>query len=103
MTRIEAGAMRVVFEPVDVQDLIGSALEQVKDRVGNRPVTTDLPPDLPLVPMDFVLMNQVLVNLLDNALKYSPPEAPIELRAQIAGAFLEIDVADRGVGIPKET
>jgi two-component system sensor histidine kinase KdpD len=52
--------------------------------------------------MDFVLISQVLVNLLDNALKYSPADSPIEVRAQVAGRYLEIEVEDRGVGIPAE-
>jgi two-component system sensor histidine kinase KdpD len=50
--------------------------------------------------MDFVLIERVLVNVIDNALKYSPTESPIDIRAQMAGAFVEITVADRGVGIP---
>jgi two-component system, OmpR family, sensor histidine kinase KdpD len=50
--------------------------------------------------MDFVLMVQVLVNLLDNAIKYSSPTSPIDVHARAAGANLEITVADRGVGIP---
>jgi two-component system sensor histidine kinase KdpD len=102
MTRIEAGAMRVIAEPCDVQDVIGSTLDRLADRLKDRPVTVDVPPTLPLVPMDFVLIVQVLVNLLDNALKYSPPDTPIEVRAQLADAYLEIAVADRGVGIPPE-
>jgi len=50
--------------------------------------------------MDFALFVQVLVNLLDNAIKYSPPEKPIEIRAQLEGKALEIGVYDQGVGIP---
>jgi two-component system sensor histidine kinase KdpD len=102
MTRLEAGAMQLTMEPADIQDVIGSALEQVSDRFGDRKIVVDTSSDLPLVPMDFVLIVQVLVNLLDNALKYSPPDSPIEVRAQCAGAFLEIEVVDRGVGIPQE-
>jgi two-component system sensor histidine kinase KdpD len=102
MTRLEAGAMRLTIQPADVQDVIGSALEQVSDRLGDRVMAIDTSSDLPLVPMDFVLMVQVLVNLLDNALKYSPPDSPIEVRAQCSGAYLQIEVADRGVGIPRE-
>jgi two-component system sensor histidine kinase KdpD len=102
MTRIEAGAMRVKLELVDVQDLIGSALDQMEKHIGDRQVIVNLPEDLPLVPLDFVLMAQVLVNLLDNALKYSPPEAPIEMSACVSGAYLKIEVADRGSGIPGE-
>jgi two-component system sensor histidine kinase KdpD len=52
--------------------------------------------------MDFVLIVQVLVNLLDNAIKYSQPDTLIEIAAHIAGAYLELEVRDRGVGIPQE-
>jgi two-component system sensor histidine kinase KdpD len=102
MTRIEAGALKVAREPCDVQDVIGAALEPLDDRLRSRPLTMDVPPDLPLVPMDFVLMAQVLVNLLDNALKYSRSDAPIEVRAHVDGAEARIQVADRGVGIPPD-
>ncbi|MGA9347641.1 MAG: sensor histidine kinase KdpD [Anaerolineae bacterium] len=102
MTRIEAGALKVAREPCDVQDVIGTALESLDDWLRSRPLTVDVPSDLPLVPMDFVLMAQVLVNLLDNALKYSPPGTPIEVRAHVDGAGAHIQVADRGVGIPSD-
>jgi two-component system sensor histidine kinase KdpD len=102
MTRLESGALRVKRDAVDLQDLIGSSLEEVGSRLGNRAVTVDVPDGLPLVSMDFVLIQRVLVNVIDNGLKYSPPESPIEIRAQMAGAFVEITVADRGVGIPPE-
>ncbi|MEP7357796.1 MAG: ATP-binding protein, partial [Anaerolineales bacterium] len=102
MTRLEAGALTLRLEPGDVQDLIGTSLEQVDDRLGGRPVTLEVPADLPLVPMDFALMTRVLVNLLDNALKYSPAGSPLEVRARVSAAGLEVEVADRGVGIPPE-
>jgi two-component system sensor histidine kinase KdpD len=59
-----------------------------------------VPPDLPLVPMDDVLIEQVLINLLDNALKYTPTESPIEVSAEDAGGAVLIEVADRGPGLP---
>jgi two-component system sensor histidine kinase KdpD len=102
MSRIEAGAMRIALEPVDVQDLIGSALEQIGVRGKDRMIRIKIAPDLPLVMMDFVLMSQALVNLIDNALKYSPPDTQIEIRADQSGSSLEISVTDRGVGIPDE-
>ncbi len=67
MTRLEAGAFRVAHELCDVQDVIGAALEQLDDRLGDRRIETDVPTDLPLAPMDFVLITRVLVNLLDNS------------------------------------
>jgi two-component system sensor histidine kinase KdpD len=94
--------MRLKPDAVDLQDLIGSSLEEAGSRLGNRTVTVDVPDDLPLVQIDFVLIERVLVNVIDNALKYSPSESPIEVKASMAGAFVEIMVADRGVGIPQE-
>ncbi len=102
MTRLESGAMHIKKEACDIQDLVGSALEDLSGRLGDRPVQVAIPPELPLVPLDFVLIGRVLVNVIDNALKYSPSDTSIEIRAHIAGAFLEIEVADRGTGIPPE-
>jgi two-component system sensor histidine kinase KdpD len=102
MTRLEAGALRLAPEPCDVQDVIGAALTQMEETLRDRRVTLDVPEELPLVPMDFVTIVQVLVNLLDNAHKYSPPETAIDLRARAVGAFLEVEVSDRGLGIPRE-
>ena len=102
MTRLEAGVLKVAPEPCDVQDVIGVALEQFGDRPGVQQVVVNLPEDLPLASMDFVLMTQVLVNLLDNALKYSPTQTPVEVRAHVVSGHLQIEVADRGMGIPPE-
>jgi two-component system, OmpR family, sensor histidine kinase KdpD len=100
MTRIEAGALKLVCEPCDVQDLVGAAMERLRERIADRPVLLDIPSDLPLVPMDFVLMEQVLVNLMDNALKYSPASLPIELRAWVEGSEVRADLADNATPIP---
>ncbi len=100
MTRIEAGVLKAVAELCDVQEVISAALERLEKRLAGRPVTVDAP--ALLVPMDFVLMVQVLVNLLDNALKYSPADTPIEVAARLSDGTLEITVADRGVGVPAE-
>jgi two-component system sensor histidine kinase KdpD len=102
MTRLEAGAVHIHREPRDLQDVIGAALQQMGERLGDRPVEIDLPANLPLVPLDDVLMVHVLVNLIDNALKYSEPGSPIDIGVRIAGAEAQIDLADRGIGIPAE-
>ncbi len=102
MTRVEAGALRLRLEPSDVQDVIGSALAQLDDRLGDRRVNIHVPDEFPLVPMDFALMTRVLVNVIDNALKYSPPGSPIEVEAKLPAGQLEIEVSDRGLGIPAE-
>lgn len=100
MTRVESGAMQIHREPAEVEDVIGSALEQLKARLDERPVHIEIPKDLPLVPLDFGLMTQVLVNLIDNATKYSPSDSPIEIKASKTSNAVEIEVADRGIGIP---
>jgi two-component system sensor histidine kinase KdpD len=102
MTRIEAGAIRLYPEPTDLEDLVGAALEQLRERLGQRPVTVQVPENLPLVPLDYPLMVQVLVNVIDNALKYSPPDQPVEISAYQTGTEVAIEVADRGAGIPLE-
>jgi two-component system sensor histidine kinase KdpD len=102
MTRLEAGAIKVKREPRDVQDAIGAALQQVAERLRSRPVEIDVPPDLPLVSMDSVLIVHALVNLIENALKYSPPDSPIRICTRVSDGEIAIEVADRGVGIPEE-
>ncbi len=102
MTRIEAGAVRLNTEECDVQDLVGCALTALEPRIGKREVSFRMLPVMPLVPMDMVLMIQVLVNLLENSLKYSPPDTPIEIVATTDSSWLVISVADQGAGIPEQ-
>jgi len=102
MTRIESGAIQLHREPGDIQDLIGTALEQLGKRIANRKVQVDVPVDFPLVPMDFTLMVQVLVNVLENAVKYSPEYCLIEVSAELEDDRACIKIADRGEGIPPE-
>jgi two-component system, OmpR family, sensor histidine kinase KdpD len=102
MTRIEAGAMKMKLRPGDVQDVIGAALERAARRLDGRKVITDIASGLPAVCMDFVLMVQVLFNLLDNAVKYSPEETPVEVQACGTAGGIEIRVRDHGLGIPEE-
>jgi two-component system sensor histidine kinase KdpD len=102
MSRLEAGAIKVRLEPCDIQDVIGAALAQLDEQLGKREVRVNLPEDLPLLPMDYILIVHVLVNILDNAIKYSSPELPIDITTRVSNAFVEIDIADRGIGIPPE-
>ncbi len=102
MTRLEAGSIHLRREPCDIQDAIGAALEQLEKPLAKRPVKVDLPPDLPLISMDIALFGQALVNILDNAIKYSPPEALIEINVTQSQDTVKIEVCDRGIGIPTE-
>ncbi len=103
ITRLEAGVLRIHKEPYDFQDLIGSCLASFEPRLKNRKVEVRLPSDLPLVPMDSVLMAQVIINLLDNALKYSPENSTISIESRVRDGWLESEVADQGPGIPEES
>jgi two-component system sensor histidine kinase KdpD len=100
MSRLEAGALKMSRQPCDIQDVIGAALQQLNGLLAQRPIEINLPADLPLVSLDFVLMAQALVNVLENAAKYSSPTSPIDIRAQVVSDELEIQIADRGSGIP---
>jgi two-component system sensor histidine kinase KdpD len=100
MTRLEAGALRVNKEWQPLEEVVGSALNRMDEALAGRQLAIDLARDLPLVPLDAVLIEQVLVNLLENAVKYTPPGSPIEIRASIRPGGVEVVVADRGPGIP---
>jgi two-component system sensor histidine kinase KdpD len=100
MTRIEAGAVKLHLEPCDVQELVGCALTVMETRSDTRKVSFKMLPVMPLVPMDLVLMTQVLVNLLENSLKYSPPGSPIEIVATTEASWMVLEVDDRGPGVP---
>jgi two-component system sensor histidine kinase KdpD len=99
MTRLQGGALRLRRAPADIQDLIGTSLSQLGDAVTGRKIEVDVAPNIPLVSVDFALITRVLANIVENAIKYSPPEAPITIRARAVGGNLEIMVADRGPGV----
>ena len=103
MTRLEAGAVKLKKEPSDVQDLAGCALAAIEQRLGAREVEVQIPPGLPLVRMDMALMTQVLVNLLDNALKYSPPESISSSAAAMTTALLTWRLPTAAPAFPKPT
>jgi two-component system, OmpR family, sensor histidine kinase KdpD len=98
MTRLESGTVKVHKEWLSLEELVGSALSHLDSRLGAREVRVDLPTDLPLVPGDAVLLEQVLINLLENALKYS--SGAIEIRAEAMAGEVLVEVSDRGTGIP---
>jgi two-component system, OmpR family, sensor histidine kinase KdpD len=101
MTRLESGALQLRKEWHPLEEVIGAALNHLGKRLGDRRVDTSLPPDLPLVPIDDVLIEQVLVNLLDNAIKYTPAASPIRIMATATDEAVTVEVADRGPGLPR--
>ena len=100
MTRIDAGALRPRMEMVDLSDVVGSALKSAQKLVARHRLEIDLAPDLPMAPLDFVLTEHVLVNLLDNAAKYAPVGSLIRLSAYEADEQLHVAITDEGPGIP---
>jgi two-component system sensor histidine kinase KdpD len=102
ITRLEAGAVRLKLEPGDIQDLVGCAIAAVERRLDKRKVVVRLQPELPFITIDMALMTQVLVNLLDNAMKYSPLESDIEIAAGADSSRVTLEVSDHGPGVPEE-
>lgn len=103
MTRLESGAVKPRLEWCDVADLINVALRQNESELAGHPVHLSLPKPLPLVKMDFVLIEQVINNLLLNAANYTPPDTPVDIKAWTAPDAMVISVADRGPGLPQES
>ena len=103
MTWLEAGGLKLNQQWQPLQEVVGAALHRMHRRLADRAITTDVPGDLPLVHIDAVLIEQLLINLLDNAMQYTPAGTAIEIAARQNGAAIEVEVADRGPGIPAGT
>jgi two-component system, OmpR family, sensor histidine kinase KdpD len=99
MTRVESGALVLRREWIPVDELVGSALARTRPRLDPRTVRTQLD-DVPLLHVDPILFEQVLVNLLDNEAKYTPPESTIEITARVSGGAIELCIVDDGPGLP---
>lgn len=100
MVRIESGMLRLRKAWCDLEDIVGVALTQVKDSLQNRVIRLEIEESIPPIEVDDVLLEQVLVNVLSNAIKYSPDESEIVLSARENKNMIEIIIADKGVGIP---
>jgi two-component system sensor histidine kinase KdpD len=100
MTRLESGALQIKTDRIDLAEVIETALRRAARILSPFRVAVELAPDLPMLPVDAVLFEQVLFNLLDNAAKHSAPGAPIRITADRAGGMVRIAVIDAGDGIP---
>jgi two-component system sensor histidine kinase KdpD len=100
MTRLEAGMLAPKRDWVAVDDLMASAVQRARRHIGRHPISIKPHSELPLCRLDFVLFEQVLFNLIDNAAKYSPVGSPIELEARQDAGQVLIEVSDHGSGIP---
>lgn len=106
MSRLDSGRLAIKRDWCDVGDVVGVALRQTAALLQGRPARVDVAAGLPLVKMDFRLMEQVLVNLIDNACIYTPLGTPIEICARVeagaGGNSLLLTVADSGPGVPAD-
>ncbi len=100
MMRIEAGAVQLSKEWHPVDEVVGAALARLEGRLRDHTVNTAFPADLPLVLVDGVLLEQVMINLVENAVKYAPPGSAIDLSASANDHEVVVEVGDRGPGIP---
>src|SRR5262249_8787655 len=100
MSRLEAGALGAKPEPVDIADVLAAATARLKRPLSGHRVTEAIAPGLPFVRADPLLLAQALVNVLDNAAKYSTAGSGIRLHANSDGDRITVTVEDEGSGIP---
>ncbi|MFZ2088401.1 MAG: ATP-binding protein, partial [Desulfobaccales bacterium] len=101
MSRLQSGEFKLQAEWHVLEEIIGCALAQLDSQLHDRQVNISLPADLPMVKMDALLMERVFVNLLENAAKHTPGRTSIDITCSLEEKNLEVEVADRGPGLPE--
>jgi two-component system sensor histidine kinase KdpD len=101
MTRLEGGALKTRSEWTDIRDVLAGAIKRIERRLGERPLHRDFPADLTSVQLDPGLLEQAVVNILENAIEYSPAGLPIEVAVYEDRANVVISIEDEGPGIPQ--
>jgi two-component system sensor histidine kinase KdpD len=102
-TRLEEGAPTLTREALDLRAIVEDAVEAFRGVPGNRTIDVSVPEDLPTVYGDRSAVEHILANLLDNAVKYSPEGAGIEVDIEVSGEDITVSVTDEGPGIPEST
>jgi two-component system sensor histidine kinase KdpD len=100
MARIEAGALRLQLEPVDLTDAVAGAAHDLRRALEGHAIKLDVSPELPLVRVDPQLFHHCLINLFENAGKYADPGTPIAIHAKREVDGLTLSVVDQGPGLP---
>jgi len=100
MARVEAGALRLNLEPVDLTDAVAAAVHDTRRSLEGHPINLEVSPDLPLVNVDPQLFHHCLLNLIDNAGRYGDPGTAITIHAERRFGELELSVLDEGRGLP---
>jgi len=99
---LESGSLKLHKELQPLEEVVGAALTRLEKKLADRPVTTLLPAELPMVPLDAALAEHIFINLLENALKYTPAGSPLSISAVHQDDNLEVEVGDCGPGFPPE-
>jgi two-component system, OmpR family, sensor histidine kinase KdpD len=100
LTRIEAGVLRPQRGWYNVAEIVYHVLQRLAPHLEDHPIELHVPDDLPLIPVDYVQLEQVLWNVLQNALKYAPPSSPLTITVHQKFSSLMLSIGDRGPGIP---
>ncbi|QHD68533.1 DUF4118 domain-containing protein [Sphingobium yanoikuyae] len=100
MARVEAGALPMRAEATDLFDAVASAAHDSRSALADRQLDVQIPPDIPLVRVDPVLLHHILINLLDNAGRYGDPGTPVTVRSLREPDAISLAVIDQGPGIP---
>ncbi|MDD5126392.1 DUF4118 domain-containing protein, partial [Methylovulum sp.] len=101
MARLDAGTVEPNKQWYPLDEIIGVVLNRLQKRLKGRRMTVKLPPGILMVYVDAVMIEQVLINLLENALRYTPDNSPLEVTAKASADSVEISVADQGQGLPE--
>ena len=102
MARLESGEVRLRTDWQSIEEVVGVTLRSLQPSLNGRVIEVRIPADLPLVKIDAALMERVFANLIENAMKYTPTNSPIEVTASTAGNTLTINISDRGPGLPAQ-
>jgi two-component system, OmpR family, sensor histidine kinase KdpD len=102
MSRIESGALKPKREWNILPEIIGSVLARMKNLAADHRIDVDVPESLPLIPVDYVQLEQVFTNLVSNSLKYAPANTVVCIRAQVEGESVHVEVNNQGPQVPTE-
>jgi len=100
MTRLESGAIQLNPEMIDASEIIGTALQRASKILADHRLEIDIDPHLPMLRLDYLLFEQALFNILDNAAKYAPPKSLVRISAHRENGSVVVRVEDEGPGIP---
>jgi two-component system, OmpR family, sensor histidine kinase KdpD len=100
MARLDAGVVELNKQWHPVEEIVGTVLTRLHKHLESRPVKVSLPPGLPMIYADSVMIEQVLINLLENALRYTPDRSALEIIVETSSEAVYISLADRGPGLP---